>query len=62
MPVTPEEVSLLVERVTAEYGEQAVAHVDAHINSLRKHGEKESASLWSKVLAMLSHANPPKPG
>lgn len=54
MSITPGDVSVLVELVTAEYGEQAVAHVDAYVNSLRKDGEKESATLWSKVLAMLS--------
>lgn len=58
MSITPDEVTLLVELVTKEYGEHAVAHVDAYVNALRKAGDKESASLWSKVLAMLRHDKP----
>jgi len=62
MSITPDEITLLVELVTAEHGDRAVAHVDAYVNSLRKNGERESASLWSKVLAMLSHESPSKLG
>lgn len=61
MSITPDEVKLLVKLVTAEYGEHAVAHVDAYVNSLRKADDKASASLWSKVLAMLCHENAPTP-
>jgi len=62
MSITPDEVTLLVKLVTAEHGEHAVAHVDAYVNSLRKTGDRESATLWTKVLAMLSHDNPPPLG
>ena len=62
MSIAPGDVSVLVELVTKEYGEHAVAHVDAYVNSLRKNGDRNSAALWSKVLALLSCTAPRKNG
>lgn len=62
MAVSREEIILLVQLVNEEHGEKAMPHVDAYINLLRQSGDQESASLWSKVLAMLSHESPPKFG
>lgn len=55
MAYAKQDILILADLVTEEYGDGAVEHVSYYVDALRKAKDHQAAVLWSIVLAMLYH-------
>ena len=55
MAYAKQDILVLTDLVTKEYGDEAVEHVSYYVDALRKAKDSQATVLWSIVLAMLYH-------
>lgn len=55
MAYEKQDIFVLTDLVTKEYGDEAVEHVSYYVDALRKAKDSQATVLWSIVLAMLYH-------